>query len=180
MSDTTARPGDPANDFVAHLSIRLEKQADDEWIEALHERCFGPGRFARAAYRVREQIDPDPALCFCAEYDGQPVSTVRLTRIAVGIERGFLLGPLATDPAFRSRGAGRYLVRHATDVALTGGEGEFVLLVGDAPYYQPAGYRQVRPGSVSFPGPVDPARILIHCPDGLHDRLEGAVEARRM
>jgi predicted N-acetyltransferase YhbS len=35
-----------------------------------------------------------------------------------------------------------------------------VLLVGDAPYYARAGFRQAPAGRFIFPGPVDPQRLL--------------------
>lgn len=170
-------PEPPADPDPLPFTARPEQAADRDWIEALHARCFGPGRFARAAFRVREQIEPEPALCLVAEFEGQPVASVRMTPIAVGDEAGHLLGPLATEPAYRGRGAGRWLARQATEAALVARKGGFVLLVGDEPYFGPLGYRRVsRP--IAFPGPVDPARILVHCEDALAARLAGAVSAR--
>ncbi|HUV32334.1 MAG TPA: N-acetyltransferase [Devosiaceae bacterium] len=171
-------PGIPANDFLKNLAVRLESDADQEWIEALHALCFGPGRFARTAFRVRERIDPDPRYCFCAETGGRPISSVKMTPIAVGGVPGYLLGPLATDPAFRNRGAGRVLVRRATEAAMSDGTTRFVLLVGDEPYYGPLGFRRTVRGAVPFPGPVDPDRVLVHCDDALIAGLAGPVGAR--
>ncbi|MGB6466296.1 MAG: N-acetyltransferase, partial [Xanthobacteraceae bacterium] len=37
------------------LTILPETPDDTAAIERLHERTFGPGRFARTAYRLREQ-----------------------------------------------------------------------------------------------------------------------------
>ena len=41
------------------LPLILEPATDDdaEPIERLNERVFGPGRFARTAYRIRETTD---------------------------------------------------------------------------------------------------------------------------
>ena len=36
------------------LQIRTEQPIDSESIERLHERAFGPGRFARTASRLTE------------------------------------------------------------------------------------------------------------------------------
>ena len=36
------------------LSIRSEQPSDSDPIDRLHERAFGPGRFARTASRLRE------------------------------------------------------------------------------------------------------------------------------
>ena len=50
---------------MADLSLTLSPQTprDLAAIEKLDERAFGPGRFARSAYRLRE---PDYALSFVA------------------------------------------------------------------------------------------------------------------
>ena len=37
------------------LLIAAERPEDAAAIERLHERTFGPGRFARTAFRIREQ-----------------------------------------------------------------------------------------------------------------------------
>lgn len=160
----------------AALSIRLETPDDDPWIEALHEVSFGPGRFARTAYRVRERIGVDPSLSFIAEVGGQRAASVRMTPIAISGRKGYMLGPLMTDPEFRKQGAGRALVRHVCHLAHARDGVEFVLLVGDFAYYGPLGFVQTRPATIRFPGPVDPARILIQAPDpGLVAALEGSL-----
>lgn len=160
----------------AALSIRIEMPDDDPWIEALHEISFGPGRFARAAYRVRERIGVDPALSFIAEVGGQRAASVRMTPIAIGAVKGYMLGPLMTDPEFRKQGAGRALVRHVCELAHARDGVEFVLLVGDFAYYGPLGFVPTRFTSIRFPGPVDPARILIQAPDPqLVETLDGDV-----
>ena len=120
----------------------------------------------------------DPALRLGAERDERPVSSVWMTPISLSGIDGYLLGPLATDPAFRGRGAARMLVSEVTDRALTRGEGRFVLLVGDYPYYGPLGFERTRSGAIVFPGPVDPERVLAHAPDpGLISELRGQVAA---
>ena len=47
------------------LTILAETESDALPIDRLHERTFGPGRFARTAFRIRErplhQRKPDPA-----------------------------------------------------------------------------------------------------------------------
>ena len=40
--------------------------ADQAAIEKLDEHAFGPGRFARTAYRLREGVEPDLSLSFVA------------------------------------------------------------------------------------------------------------------
>lgn len=144
---------------------RAEVPADTAWISHLHALAFGPGRFARAAFRVREQLAIDPDLSMVAEIEGKPVSSVWMTPISLSGENGYLLGPLATDPAYRSKGAGKLLVRLVTEKALARQNGDFVLLVGDQSYYRPLGFEPTRLRAITFPGPVDPTRILAHCRD---------------
>ena len=146
----------------ATLSIRSEAPDDDAWIEALHEVSFGPGRFARAAYRVRERIAVDPSLSYVAEIEGIRAASVRMTPISIGELNGYMLGPLMTDPEFRKQGAGRALVRHVCDLALEREGIAFVVLVGDHAYYGPLGFVCTQSGAIRFPAPVDPERILVH------------------
>ena len=141
------------------FTIRLEEPADAAAIAALQAVAFGPGAYARAAFRVREEAPHDPALSFVGLLDGRLVASVRLTPIRVGEARGLLLGPLVVDPAEKSRGYGRALVRHALTEAAARGHA-FVILVGDEPYYGRFGFHKVPQGQIILPGPVDPARLL--------------------
>ena len=143
------------------FSIRLEAPADQLAIDRLNEAAFGPGRFARAAYRLRECASHEPGLSFVAELGGRFVGSVRLTRILVGERPALLLGPLVVDDAWKDQGCGRQLVGAAMDAARQDGH-ELIILVGDAPYYAPLGFQPIEPkGAVTFPGPVDPGRLLV-------------------
>lgn len=168
----TAATDNPTTSDLPHIAFtaqkpvaRAETPEDAGWIAHLHDLAFGPGRFARAAFRVREQFAIDPTLSMVAEIDGKPVSSVWMTPISLSGENGYLLGPLATDPAYRSKGAGKLLVKLGTEAALARNNGDFVLLVGDPPYYMPLGFQPTTKGAITFPGPVDPDRILAVCRD---------------
>jgi predicted N-acetyltransferase YhbS len=139
---------------------RLERPSDAADIDALAHAAFGPGAFARAAFRVREQAPHDATLSFLTELDGELVGAVRMTPIAVGEALGLLLGPLVVDPAHKGQGYGKALVRHVMEEARKAGW-PFVILVGDLPYYWPFGFRPLPPKRVEMPGPVDPERLLI-------------------
>jgi len=143
------------------FSVRLQTDADGKWVENLHARAFGPGRFARTAFRVREALQLDPKLCLIAEHEEKPVGSVWMTPISLGADRGFLLGPLAIDPDFRSQGLGKMLVGLVTKMALDKNKSGFVVLVGDESYYSPMGFVCAKPGAIAFPGPVDQRRILV-------------------
>ena len=48
------------------LTILPETSDDAVAIDRLHERTFGPGRYAKTAYRIREGVSHDLALSFTA------------------------------------------------------------------------------------------------------------------
>ena len=143
----------------ADVTYLPETPAHDAEIEHINEEAFGPGRFARAAYKIREGGPHERTLSFVAIHDGNVIASVRLTRIAAGEGRALLLGPLAVRPAFKNLGIGRQLVAIALDAAEKAGQ-PAVVLVGDEPYYGPLGFKRVPRGQVSMPRPVDLDRIL--------------------
>jgi predicted N-acetyltransferase YhbS len=142
------------------LIILPETASDHDAIERLHERTFGPGRYARSAYRIREGRAHDLALSFTARIGTLMVGSVRLTPVRVGQTPALLLGPLTVEPPFRQRGIGGALIRRALEEARSRGH-KLVLLVGDAGYYEKAGFVRIDKGRVKMPGPVDPARLLV-------------------
>lgn len=178
MIAPSAQPTNAAPPLVGLPTYRVATPADDQFVEQLQALAFGPGRFARTAFRVRERFPIDTSLSLIGELDGQAVASVWMTPISVGGINGYLLGPLATDPAYRGRGAGKLLVKEVCRMALERGEGEFVLLVGDEPYYGPLGFAPTTHGAIQFPGPVDPKRVLLHSADEtLATRLAGPIAA---
>lgn len=129
-------------------------------IEALHAKVFGPGRFTRTAYRVREGTPPISRYCRALTHGDRLIAAVRMTPIRIGVTGGaLLLGPLAVDPDFANQGFGRRLISEALAAAKADGVG-LVLLVGDEPYYGRLGFHPVPVGQIRFPGPVDPLRLL--------------------
>jgi len=159
-------------------SWRYATPADDAFVEQLQAIAFGPGRFARTAFRVRERFPIDPSLSLIAEINGTPMASVWMTPVSVGGVDGYMLGPLATHPDYRKRGAGKLLARQVTRLALERSEARFVLLIGDQDYYCPLGFSPTTPGAIEFPGPVDPNRVLLHAADPtLALRLKGPIAA---
>jgi predicted N-acetyltransferase YhbS len=182
MSDLTTALPELASAYLDKHSnnhpftIRPYVQDDLEWVECLHALAFGPGRFARTAFRVREMFAVDPGLCLIAEHEGVRVGVVWMTPISLNGINGHLLGPLASDPEYRNRGIGRMLVRAVTGLALNQQNSGFVLLFGDARYFARLGFELVSGNSIVFPGPVDCARILVSCGSDTHvDRLVGKL-----
>jgi predicted N-acetyltransferase YhbS len=147
---------------MSDLSLTiLPETADDALaIERLHERTFGPGRYARTAYRIREGIGHRLDLSFTACIGTLLVGSVRLSPVLIGETAALLLGPLTVEPPFRERGIGGTLIEHALAEAKAKGH-RLVVLVGDEPYYAKAGFKRIPKGSATMPGPVDLERLLV-------------------
>lgn len=153
-----------------------ENEAHDTEIDEINAEAFGPGRFARAAQRIREQGGHDRNCSFVALEDGAVIGSVRMTPVTAGEGRAMLLGPLAVRPDHKNLGIGRKLMDLAIDAARQAHATPAVILVGDLPYYARAGFVRAGHGKVTFPGPVDPKRILVlSLCDGAADRLQGLV-----
>jgi len=159
-------------------NVRPATPADDAFIEDLQAIAFGPGRFARTAFRIRERFPIDTSLSLVAEVDGEPCGSVWMTPISIGGINGWMLGPLATHPNFRKLGAGKLLAREVSKRALARGDGQFVMLVGDRDYYCPLGWEPTTPDNIEFPGPVDPTRVLLLADDKtLATTIKGPIAA---
>lgn len=147
------------NVMATSWQTRLEAPEDAGPVEALNAESFGPGRFAKSAYRLREGVNPVAALSFVAVEQGILRGSVRFWPIRVGGHEELLLGPLAVQSDQRGRGIGIGLMQAGIEAARQG-PWRGILLVGDEPYYAKAGFSRLPPGRVKFPGPVDQNRIL--------------------
>lgn len=160
---------------LADIVYLPETPAHDPEIDAINEEAFGPGRFARAAYKIREGGPHERSLSFVAMHGDAVVASVRMTRIGAGKGSALMLGPLAVQPAFKNLGIGRRLVAMALEAAAKA-KAAAVILVGDEPYYGPLGFTRIPRGQVSMPRPVDLDRILAHeISSGAVARLTGMV-----
>jgi predicted N-acetyltransferase YhbS len=181
----------------ASWQIRPETQADAPAITALNEAGFGPGRFAKSAYRLREGVDPVASLSRVAVEDDVlrgsvrfwPIlvggheelllGSVRFWPIRVGGHEELLLGPLAVRGDQRGKGIGIALMQAGIEKAKQG-PWRGILLVGDEPYYAKVGFSRLPPGRVRFPGPVDQDRILgLSLKEGEMLALTGQVRRAR-
>jgi predicted N-acetyltransferase YhbS len=157
------------------VTILAETRDDAAAIERLNERTFGPGRYAKSAYRLREQVAHRLDVSFTARIGALLVGSVRLSPVRIGEAKALLLGPLTVEPAFRERGVGQALIARALAAARDQGE-QLVILVGDEPYYGKCGFKRIPPGRAVMPGPVDPARLLVaELRDGAFDGVSGPV-----
>lgn len=142
------------------ITLRSAGRADVSQMSRLHARAFGPGRFARSAYRVREGKGHISRFCVVAECDGVLIGSARMTEITVGGTAGAaLLGPVVVEDGWRNAQLGKRLIEHAIDAARHA-HVALVVLVGDEPYYGRYGFKAVPAGQIAFPGPVNPRRLL--------------------
>lgn len=161
----------PSHDLV----YLTEDASHDAIIDIINAEAFGPGRFVKSSARIREQGPHDRSLSFICADSGETIASVRMTPVRAGDVDGHLLGPLAVRPSHKNCGIGRELVRIAIEAARRKGS-EAVILVGDPPYYMPLGFEKVAYGALTFPGPVDPGRVLVvPLTDGVHARLKGSI-----
>ena len=160
--------------------IRPERPEDADAIEALDDDGFGPGRYAKSAYRLREGVAPESDLGLVATQDGVPVGSVRFWPVKVGADSALLLGPLAVRSELRGHGIGIALMQQGIEKARTKGHA-VVLLVGDEAYYGRAGFARVAPGRVRMPGPVDARRILgLALRPGALENIAGEIRRARI
>jgi predicted N-acetyltransferase YhbS len=147
--------------MTAHaVEIRLQTPKDLPALKKLNEDSFGPGRFARTAFRIREESAGEPRLNLCAVEGGSIIGSVLFTPIAIGGVAGtLLLGPLIVVKTHSNQGIGLRLMLDGMARACDLGY-SLVILVGDLPYYARAGFAPTPLGRIAMPGPVDPARLL--------------------
>ena len=160
------------------LVYLTEDASHDAIIELINAEAFGPGRHTRAAARIREQGPHDRSLSFVCADHGETIGSVRMTPVLAGGVKAHMLGPLAVRPSHKCMGIGRELVRIAIEAAKRKGS-EGVILVGDPPYYCQLGFEKVAYNALTFPGPVDPNRVLIYpLKADIHSSLKGTIAWR--
>ena len=162
---------------MAHTLV-AEKPEHVASIEAVLDRAFGPGRFAKTSERVRERgARHELALSRVALNEaGEVIGVCRIYAAEAGAPV-FFLGPLAVDPRAQAAGLGLSLV-HACVAACRAGGGSAIVLVGAARFFRPAGFTLAALDRVWLPGPVDAARLLwLELKPGALDKLHGELSA---
>lgn len=147
------------------MIITVEEPKHAAAIEALLDASFGPDRFGKTAYRLRDGVDSIPALNLVAiEHDEHGrevvVGTIRYWPILVGgATPSILLGPIAVAAHLQGSGLGSKMIRMSLNKAVALGH-KSVILVGDAPYYERFGFTRALTLGMEMPGPVDMSRLL--------------------
>lgn len=151
-------------DPVPALHLQPERPQDGPQVDALIERAFGPGRYAKSSERVREFAEFAPELSVCAwsptEGGERLLGCARMWRVRVGGARATFLGPFAVELGERNAGFGARMIQRACEAAAAAGE-THVVLVGDEAYFGRVGFAKADGRQVVMPGPVDPNRVLV-------------------
>jgi predicted N-acetyltransferase YhbS len=157
-----------------------ERPEDAVLIEPLLDECFGPQRFTKTAYKIREEISPLPELSFVVREGTSLLATIRYWPLSIGgTTAALLLGPIAVAPARQGQKIGVNLIKRSLAVAEELGH-QIVILVGDPEYYGQFGFTNAADRNLEFPGPVERRRFLVKemVPGalfGASGMIEGAV-----
>jgi predicted N-acetyltransferase YhbS len=144
---------------MSHIR-QISNEDNDKIIKLLH-KSFGPGRFARSVYRLREKNDRDTEFSYIYELNNQILSSISYYRTILNNDiNGLLLGPLAVDPEHRGKGYGVELVKYTIALIKKTMAYNFILVVGDYHYYKKFGFKKIN-NTLSFYGPVNSEKVLI-------------------
>lgn len=139
--------------------IRQEAIEDDYAINRINRKAFGPGRYAKTAYRMREGIEPIFDLGFVAEnHLGYIVGTIRYWPLLDYPDCVFL-GPIAVDSDLRNMGLGINLMYISLEKAMNKGF-KRAILVGDEGYYKKFSFSKHYATDIKLYGSVHPERLL--------------------
>ncbi|MGB5093986.1 MAG: N-acetyltransferase [Parvibaculum sp.] len=142
------------------MQISVESPADQADVNALVADAFGPERFAKTVYRLRDGVSALGTLSLVAKDGDDVVGTLRFWPITIGAGTpALLLGPLVSHPDRQGQGIGMALMREGLARAAAEGH-RIVVLVGDEPYYRRFGFSRALARRLELPGWVDPARFL--------------------
>jgi predicted N-acetyltransferase YhbS len=143
------------------LRLLKERPRDDEAIEAMTAAAFGPDRFHKTVYRLREDVASLKDLCFvCLDPKSRLVASIRNWPILINEEwPAVMLGPLAIAPELRGLGYGKALMWYAMAQARMQGHSR-IILVGDPEYYNQFGFRRDLALNIQLPGWVEERRFL--------------------
>ena len=142
-------------------NIRLANDKDLKNIEKLLDEAFGPGRYARTAYRYREKHNLISEYSYIYQENKKLLASISYSQIFINHKsEGLLLGPLAVKPGHVGKGYGVALVETTIKLIKESKNYSFIVLVGDIEYYKRFNFKQISQ-PLNLVGPVNPNRVLI-------------------
>lgn len=149
---------------VHNLIVHQERPNDSIEITRMHREVFGPGRFVRPSYRLRERegsrVD---ALCRVACVNERIAASVRVHCVRIGEEACLWIGPLVVAPNMQRLGLGSRLMHDVLERAKAPNYSRlyaYCLLIGDLSYYQRFGFHVIPKDTLLLTTPFDPRRVL--------------------
>jgi len=141
------------------ITIAIERPEEGPAVEELLDTAFGPERWARPSYYLRQGLAPVAGLCRVARARTL-VGTVRYWPIVAGGGPALLLGPLAVAPGWRGAGIASALVRESLAAAAGAGH-DLVIAVGEPDFFARFGFTAAAPFGLVMPVAVETRRLLV-------------------
>lgn len=141
------------------IFIRKEQEIDNTEINTLYTNSFGPGRYAKSAFRYREKYDHLIDISQVLICQNKLIGSVRFWNILVNNKKSLLLGPIVMHRDYRGQGFGKRLLKDSILNCKNLGH-NLIILVGDLSYYSKVGFKRIGPKKILFEGPVNYERVL--------------------
>jgi predicted N-acetyltransferase YhbS len=167
--------------LIVPLIVPLQQIALAD-VEALLDAAFGPERFARTAYRMREGTQALPALSFAAQMGTRLVGTLQSWPVALRSEDGkrrplCMVGPVAVMPDVQRGGIGRLLMAALVDAAEAQADSA-LMMIGDPEYYgRFFDFSAANTAQWDLPGSFEQRRLLARGANGhVPPAIAGMIE----
>src|SRR5580698_10345544 len=143
------------------LRLLKERPRDGAAIEEMTAAAFGPDRFHKTVYRLREDVSPLKYLCLvCLDQKNRLVASIRNWPVMINEKwPAVMLGPLSIAPELRGLGYGKALMWHSMAQSRMQGHSR-IILVGDPEYYNQFGFRRDLALHLQLPGWFEERRFL--------------------
>ncbi|SKB59360.1 GNAT family N-acetyltransferase [Sphingopyxis flava] len=144
---------------------------EPQTVEHLLDAAFGPDRFGRTAYRIREGTAAIAELSFALIEEGALIGTIQCWPVALRTKEGaayplVMVGPVAVRPDVQRGGHGRTLMAHMLEAAEAIADGA-LMMIGDPEYYgRFFGFAADATGAWDLPGPFEKHRLLARAANG--------------
>jgi len=142
-------------------NIRPTNKNDRDQIDKLLNNTFGPGRYARSVYRLREIRPFVERFSYVYEQSDKILASISYCKTIINSEsNGLLLGPLAVALEHKGKGFGVQLVKRTLGLINEDNKFDFIVVVGDLDYYERFGFNRIEQ-NIKFYGPVDKNKLLL-------------------